>query len=1765
MGPATTGGAPIRLRTNLTRAVAVVAATAALATAALTATAPSAVAEAVEDLQGCNDNYLAPNDDASTGVLDLPFTVNFYGFGYDSVFVDNNGNVTFDAPSSEFTPFGLKSTSRAIVAPFFADVDTRGTGSGRTEFGETTWQGHRAFCVLWPDVGYYPTQTDKLNSFQLLLVQREDRGNSDFDIIFNYDAISWETGGASGGSGGVGGSSARVGFSGGQGTDATSYELPGSGVPGAFLDTNTSSGLVHNSRGSDVTGRYVYEIRNGSPKYILRSPTEMFGQSNQFGFASDPVNTATGNFTFTNADLPMPSAPLLDWGRTYNSLDTSDGLLGRGWFATHTSAMTALPDGDLTYRHSDSRIFTFAATDTGWTLPADLRAELTSDGNGWTMTFHSGVTADFDGSGRLASVGADGRTASYHYDGTGALTRVSADTGEELTLEYDPVLPGRVQAVTASDGRSVQYGYDPTGNLTTVTDATGATTQYTLTGTAQVQTVTDADGRVMVTNTYDVDGRVARQDLPNGNSLTFGYDDITGTTTVTEDDGAAMVFAHDRDGRPIQIQGPDGTTASRAWDAGGNLVGATQRGGAELDQSVNDRGDLVSSSYAGATTTWIYDDQHRVTAETDALGNTTRYTYTGTDRLPTTMVDPLGGTTNYIVTDGRITSVTDPDGVTMSYTYDDNGRLVSTRSPTGGTTMYEYDDAGRLTSTTDPLGGVSATSYDAAGRVTSRTDPAGALTQHEYSRAGLLTSTTDPAGATQTYAHDEAGQLTTYTDQAGRVTSYSYDSQGDLVGTDGPAGTSTSSHDHYGRLTASTNALGATSAVTYDADGRPTSTATGEAAIATEYDLRGNPTTVTDPTGRITRYTYDLLDRVTSTIEPGDVTTTTEYDAVGRPVRVVDPAGTTTSTFTAAGRPLTEVGPTGTLMTYTYDAAGNQVAATTGTGRITRTTYDPNRRVTAVTSPSGLVTRYGYDAAGRTVRITDPAGRVSTTTYTPRGEIATVTRPGGAVQRFSYTALGYLATATNANNDTTRYGYDEAGNMNSVTDPLGRTTRFEHDAAGRETAIIDPLGRTTTTAYDDRGNPTIVTRPDGSTQTTNYDPADRILARTGSDGTTVTTAYDSAGRVATVADTSGSYAHAYDTAGRLSTVAQPDGRSIAYGYDAAGRRTALTYPDSGTATFTYDPDGYLTRLVDQNGNATSYNVDADGRLTRAVLPGGVTRTYAYTAGELSWYVETRGSTITSTTLTRDPSGRISSEKTGSATRTYHYDTAGQLVRATGQPTGTSTFGYDAAGNRTRIIRGSTTTTTLTYDAADQLTQTRTGPATDPATVSYGYDTSGNLTGITGDGQTLAASYDDLGRLTTATTGAGTLASRYDLTHAPGDLVATVKTTRGDVFDQRAYTWSDDAIPQVLRQDGIAAANFTYGYDRVAAVTAATSTPFSVDYAGSTQRTSSTTAWAQATSYDALGLPADASAVAPTFGYRGELAVGSAVYLRDRVYDATVGRFTSQDPLDGLAGAVGANNPYPYGFNDPVNHVDPTGRRATSDASYELASYTRPSTGECPSFGGRHRQDKCFQGVLLRTRGYVAIAESLRASQPALNTLWNTGRRERAAQMFTINELNQRRLTLGDRAGGILPWNIPVASGMDWEVGPPRGWRIDIVTDEASIFEVKWYAEANRVLVEQQLIRYVNSARFLGIGFAPSTELTTWADGFPVTKGLFGGKDHVFVWGESADPIGAVWFNTSERTPRNVRNTAYPKIQQREWGNIGIPLPVRFPVPVPVGR
>ncbi|WP_433327842.1 nidogen-like domain-containing protein [Spirillospora sp. CA-294931] len=209
----------------------------------------------------CQGDKVAPSDDELSPKVNLAFPINFKGRQFTSLWVNNNGNVTFDDAFSDYTPKPFEGVRSPIIAALWADTDTRKPGSGQVRYGNGTVQGRRAFCVDYDKVGYYNQNTDKLNTYQLYIVDRADVAPGAFDIVYHYKTLKWETGDASSGNGGLGGTSAGAGYSNGTGNPGTFHEVNGSRRPGTFLDTSPT-GLAKTSTNSNQPGMHVFPIRN---------------------------------------------------------------------------------------------------------------------------------------------------------------------------------------------------------------------------------------------------------------------------------------------------------------------------------------------------------------------------------------------------------------------------------------------------------------------------------------------------------------------------------------------------------------------------------------------------------------------------------------------------------------------------------------------------------------------------------------------------------------------------------------------------------------------------------------------------------------------------------------------------------------------------------------------------------------------------------------------------------------------------------------------------------------------------------------------------------------------------------------------------------------------------------------------------------------------------------------------------------------------------------------------------------------------------------------------------------------------------------------------------------------------------------------------------------------------------------------------------------------------------------------------------------------
>lgn len=273
--------------------------------------------QAIRDLPGFRVNSLPRNDDSSSGSVPLGFDANFFGRTYRTLNVNNNGNITFQGPLSTFVPFGLSGADIPIIAAFFADVDTRSSDADAVTYGVDSIDGHRAFGVNYFHVGYYNQHSDRLNTFQLVLIERPDTGSANFDIEFNYQQIQWDLGDAGRGRGDI---AAVVGFSNGTSRADSLFQLPGSKSLGAFVDGGPNSLATHHLN-SQIPGRYIFQARSGSVSILRITNAVLPEGATAQPYSAPPLNATGGTPPYTWLALDWPSDLEL-------RLDGSTGVMG---------------------------------------------------------------------------------------------------------------------------------------------------------------------------------------------------------------------------------------------------------------------------------------------------------------------------------------------------------------------------------------------------------------------------------------------------------------------------------------------------------------------------------------------------------------------------------------------------------------------------------------------------------------------------------------------------------------------------------------------------------------------------------------------------------------------------------------------------------------------------------------------------------------------------------------------------------------------------------------------------------------------------------------------------------------------------------------------------------------------------------------------------------------------------------------------------------------------------------------------------------------------------------------------------------------------------------------------------------------------------------------------------------------------------------------------------------------------------------------------
>ncbi|CEA07905.1 putative deoxyribonuclease RhsA [Arthrobacter saudimassiliensis] len=1179
-------------------------------------------------------------------------------------------------------------------------------------------------------------------------------------------------------------------------------------------------------------------------------------------------------------------------------------------------------------------------------------------GSWWAYTLTGAWLGTGSGPGRTVSVQREQAA-----EGMGVVSRLWHVRGRFLDVEY---VGGRVAVVRASDGRRVEYGYDDAGRLTEVTSAAG-TRRYRINEAGLVDAVYSAAGVLEAENTYDASGRVVLQVTQHGRRTRFAY--LPGRVTVVSDEDGTRSnsWIADARGRLVGVRDSHDERQSMAYDKYGNLVSFTERDGSVTVHAYDERGRRTRTvTPEGADFTYGWDEQDRLTTLVTDTGSVITYDYADEiTRDPSVITDALGGRTELVWEAGLLVQVTDPAGVTIGFTYDQFGDLIATTSaagdtavivrdqagrpveattPSGALTRYTYTPAGQLSRRQDPDGAVWSFEHDPAGRLTAVIAPDGGRTTLEYAGNGELVRTIDPLGravervfddlgnvsaavlpdgARWGFTHDSLSRLTRITDPAGHDWLREYDTVGNLTAVIDPTGVRADAATDRKTGTATLRDAFASTTYTFDEYGRPTRVQSedGTAELVT-YDAAGNPVELLDGEGGLTVLARDIAGRITSITSPTGAVTRYEYDACGRPWKTVDPLGAVTElVYDADQRVIARILPTGETETFTYDGAG---------------------RLTGRRTPGQGTARYGYDKVGRLTFAQD-------TWYGTR--------------RFKYNQAGELIETINGVGGRTRFEYDTRGRLVKITDPLGGVTTRTYTDTDQVSSVTDPLGRVTTATYDPAGRQLSQTDPDGNTTTWTYDTAGQEQSTSYNGRVLAEIRRDKLNRRIVIADSTGTdglvieHELGFNRRGQLTSRTR-GAQGMTWAYDADGNRTAYTDPTGTTTTYTRDPAGRVVTVTNPRLGEAAFTYDASGRLTTATA-GDLIQAWAYRHGHLTEHTRTTTGTGTDITLIgRDDDGRITALTRAGTTTRYAYDGAGQLVAAatTGQDGSlpstvsdtVSEWQYDAGG---RLIRelSPARTRTYDYDSSGQLAAVLTS---DGSGAEYVYDGLGRRTRlIRADGSSTDYAWGPTGYLEEVVerSPSGHVASRHLLwVDALGELAGV------DGCD----LWWDTANPiptlagiadqQVLNlPGGITGVGSTWlSPTWRAARPTDPADPWAVVGASPVPQPGAA-AQVGGSTLGALAAPALPPELSLTAG--GGLGVAGLEWLGRRAYDPSTPGFLSTDPLPPVLGAGWDGNPYAYAGNNPLNTSDPTGLRPMTDE--ELKAYDGQSQGALAAAGG----------------------------------------------------------------------------------------------------------------------------------------------------------------------------------------------------------------------
>ena len=988
----------------------------------------------------------------------------------------------------------------------------------------------------------------------------------------------------------------------------------------------------------------------------------------------------------------------------------------------------------------------------------------------------------------LGSTGGEGTTLAVTRAADGLISSLVHELNRSITFDY---VDGLVAVARTSAGERVEYAYTPAGStaaghLVSVTSGAGTRT-YEHDDNALIHRVIAADGTVEVTNTYDESARIAHQHTEYGRDVRYLYLD-GGVTEVADEDGSqANVWISDDSGRLTAIIDADGGRTSFGYDRFSNRIRVIDRDGSRTTRISDSRGRITRDvTPEGQDTRYAYDEYDRVTAvsisafETDPKKryeatqarrnaadaeadngevtpiSTITYEYANAwDHNPSRVVDALGGVTELNWEGGLLTSLTGPEGVSMTLNYDEFGNLTSFADQEGNTTSFTYTAAGHLAQVTTPLGLTTSFTHDAAGNITGRQDPDGSRWKFEYTAGRRLVSVIDPSGARTSYEYGPSGDMTAVIDPLGRRTERTFDENGNVATVTLPnGGVFSYVWDGLSRLIRTVDPAGGHWENTYDAASVLTKmTDPTGVRVRTQADRKSGSVTSWDGTDGV-RVKFDHLGRPVAREEifspteaaqeapkaraektdtPESAAELVVYDPAGNPVEILDAeGGLTRYEYNLASQLVRQISPAGRITAYTYNSCGRLDSVTEGAETAeavtTRYSYDADGRLTERNLP-GMSEKITYDANSRVVSVIGGSGGDVFYTYDACGRVRSIRDAAWGTRKFSYDAAGQVTEVTNGLGGVTRYTYDEAGNVTKVTDPAGRITTYEYDVLGNMVKTTDPAGVVTSYEYDAAGRVLRVVDAAQKVHAWGYDSSGVACAYS-VDGTeqlrvdrdnrtrSVTVTDYAAGIPADGRDENLPWVSRYelDRLGRITAVARSWGEfqsatsngayELSYAYDADGYRTGFTSP-YGALAYTRNAVGNISAITNTDtGEQSSLGYDAAGALIRAQVADTV-RSWTYDGhGAITGYSETAADADNSADvrveIIRDEAGRIVGVDSAAGLITYAYDGAGQLVSAR-RGNERMSWVWDAAGCliREEYTRNTTTGEDATNNAASE--------------------------------------------------------------------------------------------------------------------------------------------------------------------------------------------------------------------------------------------------------------------------------------------------------------------------------------------------------------------------------------------------------------------------------------------------------------------------------